>query len=132
MTEQNNKLYQYITHLQELVIALMLNNNSVKSNWYNRVYLCYEELYRNQPNDSLPIKGFKCYRYNSFENANKGWNNDREEFNKMNIRYTMIPMCKWMPQIFDKYILNRKLRNIYWLGKHTLGQGYNSKSFNEK
>jgi hypothetical protein len=41
----------------------------------------------------------------------------------------MIPMCKWVPEIFDKYILHLwKLRNMYWLGKHTLWQGYNRSS----
>jgi hypothetical protein len=27
--------------------------------------------------------------------------------------------------MFDKYILNWKLRNIYWLGKNSFGNGYN-------
>ena len=92
-------------------------------NWYNRVYLCYEDIPHYQPNDSLPIKGFKCYKYNSFENADIRWDKDRTKFNKMNIRHTMIPICRWVPQIFDKYILNWKLRNMYWLGKHTIEQG---------
>lgn len=37
----------------------------------------------------------------------------------------MIPMCKWVPEIFDKYILNWKLKNMYWLGKNSFGCGYN-------
>jgi hypothetical protein len=32
----------------------------------------------------------------------------------------MIPICKWVPIIFDKYILNWELKNMYWLGKHTV------------
>lgn len=100
-----------------LKMVEQINNSPKKSTWYNRVYLCYEDVRHNQPNDSLPIKGFKCYRYNSFENADYMF---KKEPNKENIRHTMIPICKWVPQIFDKYILNWKLRNIYWLGKHTL------------
>lgn len=95
--------------------------------WYDRVYLCYEDIVHKTPNNSLPIKGFKCYKYNSFENADAGWDKDISEYNKMSIRVTMIPICKWVPQVFDNYILNWKLRNIYWLGKHTLGYNINSK-----
>lgn len=119
MTE-NNKYN--ITAIELQVLDKI--NDEYGTNWYNRVYLCYEDVPHNQPNDSLPIKGFKCYKYNSFKNADSGWWNDRPEFHKMNIRTTMIPICKWVPQIFDKYILNWKLRNMYWLGKHTIGQGY--------
>ena len=40
-------------------------------------------------------------------------------------RHTMIPICKWVPVIFDKYILNWKLKNMYWLGYHTvINRGY--------
>lgn len=109
-------------HLIEELKALDEINDEYGSNWYNRVYLCYEDVRHNQSNSVLPIKGFKCYKYNSFKNADSGF---RPEFHKMNIRHTMIPICKWVPQIFDKYILNWKLRNMYWLGKHTIGQGYN-------
>ena len=90
----------------------------IDNNWYNRVYLCYEDVPYNHPNDSLPIKGFMCYRFNSFDNADI-------EHKKLIFRTTMIPICKWVPEIFDKYILNWKLRNIFWLGEHTLRRGYN-------
>lgn len=99
--------------------------NKCSSNWYDRVYLCYEDVPHNQPNNSLPIKGFNCYRYNSFENADRGWDKDLPEYNTMPIRHTMIPICKWVPVIFDRYILDWKLKNMYWLGKHTMGNGYN-------
>ena len=128
MTEQTrNNNNQHLDLNVELEVLSEVRNKC-SSNWYDRVYLCYEDVPHNQPNDSLPIKGFKCYKYNSFENADAGWNKDRPEFNKMYIRVTMLPMCKWVPEIFDKYILNWKLRNMYWLGKHTLGQGYNRNS----
>jgi hypothetical protein len=48
-----------------------------------------------------------------------------EKLKKLDIRHTMIPMCKWVPEIFDKYILNWKLRNMYWKGQHSFGCGYN-------
>lgn len=102
--------------------------NKCSSNWYDRVYLCYEDVPHNQPNNSLPIKGFKCYRYNSFENADNGWDNVIS-LQKNDIRHTMLPICRWVPVIFDRYILNWKLKNMYWLGKHTIGisNGYNKK-----
>jgi hypothetical protein len=34
-------------------------------------------------------------------------------------------MCKWVPEIFDKYILGWKLKKIYWGGQISIGYGYN-------
>lgn len=96
-----------------------------KNDWYNRVYLCWEDTNFMKPTTFTPIKGFKCYRYNSFEIADNAWNKDLTEYHKMEIRHTMIPICKWVPQIFDRYILNWKLKKIYWLGNHYVGYGYN-------
>jgi len=130
MNEQRNKNLQNqnLIGLLEPSYEVMKNDsfNENSNNWYNRVYLCYENVHHNQPNNSLPINGFKCYRYNSFKNADNAWKNNTNQLNKMNIRVTMIPICKWMPIILDKYILNWKLINIYWLGKHTLREGNNS------
>ena len=39
----------------------------------------------------------------------------------------MVPICKWVPPIFDKYIIDWKLKNKYWLGNHTLDDGYYNK-----
>jgi aminopeptidase-like protein len=94
-----------------------------KGDWYDRVYLCYEETKFKAPNTQLPIIGFNCYRYSSFPNADAGWKNDRLEYK--DVRQTMIPMCKWVPEIFDRYILNWKLKNMYWKGKIWTGKGYN-------
>jgi hypothetical protein len=93
--------------------------------WYDRVYLCYEDTDFKMPNNYLPIKGFNCYRYNSFASADYAWNNHRETEQKLEVRHTMIPMCKWVPEMFDRYILKWKLRNMYWLGKISYGRGYN-------
>jgi len=129
MTERTktSNSHQHLDLNTELEVLTEVRNKC-SSNWYDRVYLCYEDVPHKQPNDSLPITGFKCFKYNSFENADAGWHKDRHEFNKMTIRVTMIPICKWVPQVFDKYILNWQLRDIYWLGKHTFGQGYDRNS----
>lgn len=94
-------------------------------NWYDRVYLCYEDTNFRRSNTYAPIKGFDCYRYNSFENADYAWNNNRTELHKLEVRHTMIPICRWVPEIFDRYILNWKLRNMYWGGQICIGRGYN-------
>ena len=100
--------------------------------WYNRVYLCYEETDHKIPTTYGPIVGFNCYKYSSLQNANDGWWKDRTELHNLDIRHTMIPICKWVPQIFDKYILNWKLKNMYWKGNIWLGQGYNRHNKNIK
>ena len=93
--------------------------------WYNRVYLCYEDTNITTLNACRPIKGFKCYRYNSFENADNVWTEYEKKTEIIDVRHTMIPICKWVPVIFDKYILNWKLKNMYWLGYHTvINRGY--------
>lgn len=99
--------------------------------WYDRVYLCWEDTDFKISSTHLPIKGFNCYRYNSFSSADYAWqkSNQKKELNKT--RHTMIAMCKWMPEIFDKYLLNFKLRNIYWLGKNSFGRGYNRYSISD-
>lgn len=89
-------------------------------NWYDRVYLCYEDANFRPSNTYSLIKGFDCYRYNSFENADYAWDNNRTELHKLEVRHTMIPICRWVPEIFDKYILNWKLQNMYWVDKFVL------------
>lgn len=113
---------------RELILEHIMKNRKLEDNeWYDRVYLCYENTDYKKANPYLPIKGFNCYRYDSFENADYGWNNHRETEQKLEIRHTMIPMCKWVPEIFDKYILNWKLKNMYWLGKIWIDYGCNKK-----
>ena len=101
-------------------------NPNVKSkDWYNRVYLCYEDTNITTLNVCGPIKGFNCYRYNSFENADNAFQKNENNRGIIDFRHTMIPICKWVPVIFDKYILNWKLLNMYWKGQHSFGCGYN-------
>lgn len=104
----------------------MLNPKEPKKNdWYDRVYLCWEDTNLKKPTTNTPIKGFKCYRYNSFENANKAWDKDLTEYHNMEIRHATIPICKWVPLRYDFYVLNWKLMNKYWLGNHLIGRGDN-------
>lgn len=123
MSEQTtNNSQQSIIDIELQVLDEVTDKCS--KNWYDRVYLCYEDTNFKPPTTYGPIKGFDCYRYNSFKNADIGWNNKTELY-KLDVRHTMIPMCKWVPQIFDKYILNWKLRNMYWGGQICMGRGYN-------
>ena len=124
MTEQNNKYSEKSITDIELEVLDEVRAKCSK-NWYDRVYLCYEDTNFKPPNTYAAIKGFDCYRYNSFENANYGWKNNMEEFHKLKVRHTMIPMCRWVPEMFDKYILNWKLRKMYWGGQICMGCGYN-------
>ena len=121
MTERSKTSNIYLNTELEILDEV---RNKCSSNWYDRVYLCYEDVPHNKPNNSLPIKGFKCYKYNSFENADAGWDNVIS-LQKNDIRHTMLPICRWVPIIFDRYILDWKLKNMYWSGKHTMCNGYN-------
>ena len=124
ITEHNNKYSESSILATELQILHEVRYKLTK-NWYDRVYLCYEDTNLRPPNTYSAIKGFDCYRYNSFYNANYAWDNNRKELHKLYVRHTMIPICRWVPEIFDRYILNWKLRNMYWGGQISIGSGYN-------
>ena len=121
MTENNNKFNEININAKLEVLDEV--RDKCGKNWYDRVYLCYEDTNFKPPNTYSPIKGFDCYRYNSFKNADYAWDNHRREFHE--VRHTMIPICIWVPEIFDRYILNWKLRKIYWGGQICTGRGYN-------
>lgn len=105
----------------------MKDIKSEDNEWYDRVYLCYEDTdLKINLLHSNPIKGFNCYKYNSFASADSGWNYDKNIQQQLEeVRHTMIPMCKWVPEMFDRHILNWKLRNMYWLGNNSMGRGFN-------
>jgi hypothetical protein len=98
------------------------------NNWYNRVYLCYEdtnnECITNGLGSISPIKGFNCFKYYSFQTANIAWNTVHKGKQNGNKRVTMLPICKWVPEIFDKYLLDYKLKSIYWKGQHKIHNKY--------
>lgn len=106
------------------IISEQTNNNKKQTNdWYNRVYLCIERKESRNYQSSI-ISGFKCWRFDTFEKADESFSkvfNNKHEI--LDVRHTMVPICKWVPKIFDKYILNWKLRNIYWKGNHIVYRG---------
>jgi hypothetical protein len=121
-----------ITCLKMVDDSLQKSNWFEKDNkWYNRVYLCFED---KQNNDSMPINGFYCFKYYSLENAEKGFEIRKKtkqfcDYKNQNVRYAMIPICKWIPPILflDRIIINWKLKNMYWLGRHKIMDGINIK-----
>jgi hypothetical protein len=76
--------------------------NKEPEQYYGNVYLCYEET-------PTAIIG----KYKSIQEAKEGIS----EFHHLKTRHTIIPICKWVPEIFHTYILNWKLKKMYWLGK---------------
>ena len=90
---------------------------------YDRVYLCYEDMRFKPPNTYGQIIGFNCYRYNSFYSADHAW-----DLHRLNVRHTMLTVCKWVPQMFDPFILHWKLKRIYWGGNIHVGRGVDDRS----
>ena len=107
---------------QNLIISVYntlrkLNKEKVSSDkYFNRVYLCYEETNNKTPTTYGQIVGFNCHKYKSFQDADNRIFKHRKELHTLNIRHTIIPICKWVPEVFDKYILHWKLEKLYWLG----------------
>jgi len=90
-------------------------NPNKKSNYYDRVYLCVEK----NKSDDIIIEGFHCFRFKSFEDADSYYNNNNKNDSTILTRSTMIPICKWVPLFCDPYIINYKLKKLFWLGKHS-------------
>ena len=107
-------------------VALIYDSNNYKKNnniYYNRFYLCVENSIQ-----SYVINGFDCYRFNTLEQAER---NREGVYNRSYVkkypRTTVICINKWIPRIFDKFILNYKLQNFFWLGKHTIYENKDNK-----
>ena len=92
------------------------NPKKPKNPYYDRVYLCIE---KENFNRVTPINGFHCFQCNSFEEAKSEY---YKKFSKLDRRSTMIPICKYVPFYFDTFIVKYKLKNKFWLGKHTFLQ----------
>lgn len=91
-------------------IVFTFNNKNPKNNkWYNRVYLCYENINNKENNNIYTIYGVNCYKYSSLENAH--FDSQVIMRNNLDVRYTIIPICKWIPTIFDSLFLHYKLKN---------------------
>jgi hypothetical protein len=84
-----------------------------KKEWYDRIYLCLKYTDINSPNSYELIKGFKCYKYHSLTDAYKNSPKVIKKYDNIEVGYMLIPVCKWVPNLFDKYILYRKLKNFY-------------------
>ena len=100
------------------------NPNNPNTHYYDRVYLCIEkekEKEKDKVNFNMiaPIKGFNCLKFNNFEEADAEYYNNFSQFDR---RSTMIPICKYVPFYFDPFIVDYKLKNKFWLGKHNFLQ----------
>jgi DNA-binding NarL/FixJ family response regulator len=72
------------------------NQDNINKPWYNVVYLCVE----NRQENRRYINGFKCYTFPNIIQANKYLDKNKEKFIKeRNIRYEIIPVCKYIPFI---------------------------------
>lgn len=81
------------------------NNNPNENNWYDCVYYCI------QTNDKVRKNEFVCYKYKNFEKANT---HGKYNYHLNTSNTALIPMCKWIPDIFHPYFLNKKLLKIFW------------------
>ena len=97
---------------ESYLINDFLKKNVENRNWYDRVYLCIEK----DSNNHQVNNGFLCYTFKDFKDAII-----YQKFVKLeNKRNTIIPMCKWIPNIFHTNILNKKLMKLFWCPKITL------------
>jgi hypothetical protein len=92
-------------------------NSNKNSNYYNRVYLCVDK----NKSDDIILKGFNCYRFNNYQEADFYYYNKINKNNDSTVakRSSIIPICKWVPFFFDPYIVSYKLKKQFWLGNHS-------------
>ncbi len=105
-------------HISQLMMEKS-KKNPPNNNWFDSVYLCIQN---SKSSDPL-IDGFKCYKFNSFAEADDYYNKNNYKLitdNKYYYRHTIIPVCKWIPYRYHKFIINYKLQNIFWRNNITL------------
>jgi hypothetical protein len=56
-------------------------------------------------------KKYNCVKFDTFTTADLYCS---ENINKYENQTTVIPVCKYIPTLFHKYILNYKIRNIFY------------------
>jgi len=104
-------------HVDETNIVFTFNNikNPKNNKWYNRVYLCYENTdNKNKNNNKVNVTtGAKIKPARITRNAH--FDSQIIMHNNLDIKYIIIPICKWIPTIFDSLFLHYKLKK-YWLG----------------
>jgi len=93
--------------LTESFLISELIHNKINDKHYDTVYLCIEKTTDNKQ----IINGFNCY---SFKNVTQADNYAKKLVLSNDRRITLIPICKWIPTFFHKYILNKKLSEFYW------------------
>jgi hypothetical protein len=82
------------------------NPNEPNKNWFEAVYLCIENYDIKQNN----IKGVSCYKFDTVEKATKYY--DVKKISNpifQNIKYDILPICKFVPFIMHKPIIKYKL-----------------------
>jgi hypothetical protein len=82
--------------------------------YYNRVYFCIE---KNNESPIKAIEGFQCYRCSHLEEATRESRKRNQDLTK---RAAIIPLCKWVPSLFDSYLLDYKLKKRFWIGNHSI------------
>jgi hypothetical protein len=104
-----------MTSLSDIPIHLKIPNNNNNNYWFDSVYLCIQNSDSSQP----VIDGFKCYKFNNFDEADDYYNKRFTETNEYH-RHTIVPVCKWTPFRFHKFVLNYKLQQLFWKNNITL------------
>jgi len=96
--------------------------------WFDRVYVCYENMGNSTTNYGAygnPIQGFKCCRFGTTDLNYSTYDQCFVKLEAGKIRHAVIPMCRYLPEIFDKYVLHWKLKNMYWGGNISVSRKCN-------
>lgn len=70
-------------------------------------YLCIFD----KEHDDYKNKKYNCIKFDTFSRANIYCS---ENVNKFENPTTVISVCKYVPTLFHKYILNYKIRNLFY------------------
>jgi hypothetical protein len=104
-----NYLY---TEIINMYLQIMNNSKSPDdenndSNDHNCVYLClihYDLIHYNQY--------FICKKYDTFKKADNAYKNIYSNSNLSGFS-TMVPVCRYIPTYFHRFVLHYKLSNIF-------------------
>ena len=107
-----------LTESYQISELMMEKSKNPPNKWFDSVYLCIQNSESSHP----LIDGFKCYKFDNFNEADNYYNNNKSRIMKEDKyhRHTMIPVCKWVPYRFHKFVINYKLQNIFWKNNITL------------
>jgi hypothetical protein len=102
-----------IYEIEDIKIINELKNSN--NNFYNNVYLCIQNNYIG----NVAIDGFNCKKFDDFEKARDYYNNLSNDI-KIKRRVCFIPVFKYAPITYNKYILKNELRENYWKDNVTI------------